>query len=800
MRAVGAGQHPPLAEAVHDVGRLLRGGLEARAVPHELDAEEEAGAPHVADDGVPLLQPPQACGEVPADPERPCREPLVLDHVEDGEAGGAGDGVAAERAEELHAVGEGRGDLARGHHGAEREAVPDRLAEDDHVRHDALPLEAPERLAEAAEARLHLVGDRDAAGRAHVTIRLRQVAGREDDLAGDARQGLREERGEAAPVGLEPVREGADVAGVLRPRLRVVPPVSAPVRVGQRSHVHPLLAPPPARPVELVGAHVHERRGVAVVGVLEHDHVLAAGPGAGEPQRQLVGLAARGDEVADPQGLGEEAGEPLGVAQDRVVQVPRVGVEEGQLLLRGADDARVGVAHERDVVVRVEVGAPGLVVEVLRPAAHDLERPAVRDREVAPEEAPSRGQRLRGGLFLGREAIRGDAQQEVGVGRQARPQLPLAGQGDPGKVRVPLEQVEDHLEVEVGRPVAVRGRRAHPRDGLARLDAPADREGGERVLGQVAVEGEERRAVARLVAEDRQRPVVLRCGVVREDVDDTRQGGADRRPRLDEEVDPEVDRPPLVCGPPRREGRRQVDPARLVVTPHADRDPRAPHRGEDPLGQGPGLDGRGVRAEEEAADAEVQDEAGRLPQVRVEDGPPLHPLEPRDDRRAVGDGREPAGRPERVVGEAGVDPVEPLERGPRRGLAHRDVGVAGGRARPHRGVRNTHRETRADEGEEERDLLRLEREGGVVAGDDRGRRGERVVLAQERVGRRDRRLRHEEAVVQVAEIEEARHLAGMGVGRADQDVVVVRVAVDDAAPQAGEGGHDLRLVAREHPL
>ncbi len=88
----------------------------------------------------------------------------------------------------------------------------------------------------------------------------------------------------------------------------------------------------------------------------------------------------------------------------------------------------------------------------------------------------------------------------------------------------------------------------------------------------------------------------------------------------------------------------------------------------------------------------------------------------------------------------------------------------------------------------------------MVAGDDRGRRGERVVLVQERVGRRDRRLRHEEAVVHVAEVDEARHLAGMGVRRADQDVVVVRVAVDDAASQAGEGGHDLRLEAREHPL
>ena len=159
VRAVRAGQHPALAEAVHDVGRLLRGRLEARAVAHQLDPEEEARPAHVADQRVLLREPPQPLEEAVAHAPGPLLQPLLLDDVEHGEAGGAGDGVAAERAEELHAVVERVGDLARRHHGAEREAVPDRLAEHHDVRHDALSLEAPEVRAQPAEARLHLVRD-----------------------------------------------------------------------------------------------------------------------------------------------------------------------------------------------------------------------------------------------------------------------------------------------------------------------------------------------------------------------------------------------------------------------------------------------------------------------------------------------------------------------------------------------------------------------------------------------------------------------------------------------------------------
>ncbi len=147
-----------------------------------------------------------------------------------------------------------------------------------------------------------------------------------------------------------------------------------------------------------------------------------------------------------------------------------------------------------------------------------------------------------------------------------------------------------------------------------------------------------------------------------------------------------------------------------------------------------------------------------------------------------------------------MDAVEPLERLPGGGLAHRDVGVARRALRPHRRGRHAHREAGAHERSEEADLLLLEREDGVVARDHRGRRGEGVLLPEESVGGRHRRLRHEQPVVHVAEVEETRHRPGVGPRRPHDHVVVVRVAVDDPPPEAGEGGHDLRLVAGERPL
>jgi hypothetical protein len=127
--------------------------------------------------------------------------------------------------------------------------------------------------------------------------------------------------------------------------------------------------------------------------------------------------------------------------------------------------------------------------------------------------------------------------------------------------------------------------------------------------------------VAGLVAQDDERPVVLRRGVVREDVDDAGQRSAHGRPRLDEEVDPEVNGTPLVGGPSARtEEERDVDPTRLVIAPHPDRDTRAVHLAEEARRERSGLGGLRVGAEEGAAHAQVEDEARRSAEVRVQHG------------------------------------------------------------------------------------------------------------------------------------------------------------------------------------
>ncbi len=89
-------------------------------------------------------------------------------HFESGEAGGAGDGVAAESAEKFHSVGEAFRNFWRGDDGSERKPVGDGFSQDDDVRDGVLRFEAPEVGTEAAEGDLHFVGDADGAGGADV--------------------------------------------------------------------------------------------------------------------------------------------------------------------------------------------------------------------------------------------------------------------------------------------------------------------------------------------------------------------------------------------------------------------------------------------------------------------------------------------------------------------------------------------------------------------------------------------------------------------------------------------------------
>ena len=148
--------------------------------------------------------------------------------------------------------------------------------------------------------------------------------------------------------------------------------------------------PVAARAIELARANVDERGSVAVIRVFEDDNVFPIGVGTSQAKGEFVGFAAGVEEVADLQRRGQKRGETFGVAEDVVVQITGIGVEESKLLLRSGDNARVSMADKWDVVVDVEISAAIFVVEILTPTANNFDGALVREAEIGTEKIFSR--------------------------------------------------------------------------------------------------------------------------------------------------------------------------------------------------------------------------------------------------------------------------------------------------------------------------------------------------------------------------------------------------------------------------
>src|ERR1035438_5672957 len=95
------------------------------------------------------------------------------------------------------------------------------------------------------------------------------------------------------------------------------------------------------------------------------------------------------------------------------MKVARVGVEERHLAGGGLHHARMRVAHVRDVVDAIQVGAACRVVKMLLPTANDVQRMLVRKTERRAKRVAARGGQRTGGSRAGREAA-GAAEYLVG--------------------------------------------------------------------------------------------------------------------------------------------------------------------------------------------------------------------------------------------------------------------------------------------------------------------------------------------------------------------------------------------------
>ena len=196
------------------------------------------------------------------------------------------------------------------------------------------------------------------------------------------------------------------------------------------------------------------------------------------------------------------------------------------------------------------------------------------------------------------------------------------------------------------------------------------------------IQGAERKRpllVANLVLDDDCRPVVPGAGVVAHALDPARDRNPHRATGASEEVEPDVDGPPLVTGPPGGpEHLRSVEQARFVV--FADGHPGAGllAEGRD-LGREPGLVGD---------QPEVVQELAPDRQVDPWRKNPLRDADQRDEFLGVGvdppgnpaphrTGLQSGGGPESVGGQAGMDRGQHVEQPPDRGFADEEVLVPG---------------------------------------------------------------------------------------------------------------------------
>jgi len=137
------------------------------------------------------------------------------------------------------------------------------------------------------------------------------------------------------------------------------------------------------------------------------------------------------------------------------VEIASVGVEERELLLGSSDDARMRMANKGDVVVHIEIGAAGFVVEILTPASNDFRRMVVGNAEIGTEKVFAARE---GGFrrnFRGRKALGGNAENEIGIRGNTGENIALRGESHTGKIGGLIEKIQNDLEMEMGSPAAI---------------------------------------------------------------------------------------------------------------------------------------------------------------------------------------------------------------------------------------------------------------------------------------------------------------------------------------------------------
>ena len=309
----------------------------------------------------------------------------------------------------------------------------------------------------------------------------------------------------------------------------------------------------------------------------QDDHVPPAGEMPGQSQGQVVGLAARVHEVADPESRRQGRRQPLDVPGQGVVEIAGVGVENGGLALDGGHDAGMGMPDMGNVVDRVQVHPAGVIIQVLHEPADDLEGFPVGDAQGGAEAFPADGQDLlRRPSRLSRLGWL-QPENQVRVGTDRAPDVPFARPADAGIIPLFVEQVKDHLKVEMRRPTAVFRHRPHRPDPFAFFHRPAGRHPFKGRPAEVAVQRPENQrpppGPGRVgpVFENDRRAVIQAFGVVPGEDHRSLERSEHGSPGGGEHINSEMDGPALGVRPAGRpEILRRVNDPGLAVPAEAE--------------------------------------------------------------------------------------------------------------------------------------------------------------------------------------------------------------------------------------
>ena len=332
-------------------------------------------------------------------------------------------------------------------------------------------------------------------------------------------------------------------------------------------------------------------------------------------------------------------------------------------------------------------------------------------------------------------------------------------------------------------------------------------EAGERALAQVTVQCVESEALAGRerdgVLQDDGGTIVKRRVVVAKTVHYTVERSQDRRANLHEYVEANVHRAPLgsviTCNPILV---TRVNRARFVVPADAYAAARCPHAIKEQARELLDIGQLCHIAQFAAANAQVEDDLAGGTQVWFDHAPQFVSvvLQPANDCLCVRAGRQVTGTAKYVVSQARMDVFQSFEQRPRGLLTDGQVVILRldllliGR------VDHADTEPGADQRVEQRQFLLGKREGPVIARDDVRGSCERIGLTEHRVRGGNGEVTDCAGMHHVTEIDYATDLSSFFAcctGCADQHIVIVGIAVNDARAQRGQDGQHLRFKARE---